>query len=491
MVAIGVVARFVAPSPLWLDEALTANLSSLPLGDIGPALRRDGHPPLYYWLLHAWSGLFGDGDAALRALAGIASVATLPLAWVAGRRVGGRSCATAALILFALSPYLIRYATEIRMYALVTLVVVAGQVAVRRALERPAAARLVPVAVLVGAALWLHYWAGYLVVATAVVVAVSGWRADARARRATRRVVVALGVGALTLLPWLPALLDQLARTGTPWADPTRPTTALATTLDDLGGTLLDAHLLGVTVALLAALALFVVPRGPGGGELAFVPSTVPGVRGELAVTALTLGLGGAVTYLTGGGYATRYAAVVVPLLLIAAATGVARLPRPGQRAATLVVASVLAVPGLADGVTTDRSQAGEIVAALDAQAADGDVVVFCPDQLGPAFSRGIGPDVDAIVYPTAAPPDLVDWRDYEQRNAAADPFAYADAVVERAQGRPVWLVWAAGYRTFDTQCELLASRLEELRTPPVPVVVDGGADYAEHAWLFRFDAPA
>jgi len=51
------------------------------------ALRHDGVPPLYYLLLHAWIGVFGDGDVAVRALSGAISVATLPVAWLAGWRV--------------------------------------------------------------------------------------------------------------------------------------------------------------------------------------------------------------------------------------------------------------------------------------------------------------------------------------------------------------------------------------------------------------------
>src|SRR5688500_3101197 len=55
VLALGAIAlRFRTDSPLWLDEALTVHIADLPLGDIGPALRHDGHPPLYYWLLHVW-----------------------------------------------------------------------------------------------------------------------------------------------------------------------------------------------------------------------------------------------------------------------------------------------------------------------------------------------------------------------------------------------------------------------------------------------------
>src|SRR5688500_3310172 len=78
-VAVGLVARFVSTSPLWLDEALNVNIAALPLGEITEALRHDGHPPLFYWLLHGWMAVVGEGDVAARSLSGLLSVASLPL----------------------------------------------------------------------------------------------------------------------------------------------------------------------------------------------------------------------------------------------------------------------------------------------------------------------------------------------------------------------------------------------------------------------------
>src|ERR1700750_2284107 len=65
LVAVGVVLRFVAPSQLWLDEALSVNIAKLPLGQIPGALRHDGAPPLYYVLLHFWMQLVGTGNLAV------------------------------------------------------------------------------------------------------------------------------------------------------------------------------------------------------------------------------------------------------------------------------------------------------------------------------------------------------------------------------------------------------------------------------------------
>ena len=128
-------------SDLWLDEALSVNIARLPLGDMLEALRHDGHPPLYYLLLHGWMEVFGEGDVAVRALSGIFSVAALPAGVGRGpppRRPGGaRSPAGAA----RLSPYAIRYTTEARMYSLVH---AAGPRRVPAARPRSGAARRGP-----------------------------------------------------------------------------------------------------------------------------------------------------------------------------------------------------------------------------------------------------------------------------------------------------------------------------------------------------------
>jgi undecaprenyl-diphosphatase len=53
------------------------------------------------------------------------SVATLPLAYLAGRREGGRIAAWGMLLLLATSPFAVHYATEARMYSLAMLLVTA------------------------------------------------------------------------------------------------------------------------------------------------------------------------------------------------------------------------------------------------------------------------------------------------------------------------------------------------------------------------------
>ena len=64
-VAAGVVARFLAPPELWLDEAQSVAIARLPLPELFAALEEDGSPPLYYVLLHVWTSAFGTSATAV------------------------------------------------------------------------------------------------------------------------------------------------------------------------------------------------------------------------------------------------------------------------------------------------------------------------------------------------------------------------------------------------------------------------------------------
>jgi mannosyltransferase len=470
-VVVGVVARFSAAYPLWLDEALTANIAALPVGDIPEALARDGHPPLHYWLLSGWMRVVGEGDLALRALSGLIGVASLPLAWLAGGRLAGPAGARWALVVTSLSPFAVRYATEARMYSLVMLLVLAGYLLLTDALRRPTWPRLSGVALVATALLWTHYWSAFLLAVVGALVLLRWWRAAGDRRAAAARVAGALIVGGLLFLPWVPTLLDQLADTGTPWASPSRPTDVVAVTLDDLGGGgWAEARLHGAVSLVLVVVAL--LGARAGRDQLVLGTRPTPVVRWELAVAGATLALGSVVAFAGRSAYASRYAAVLVPLLLLAVAVGFTVLPAV-LRAVTAVAWVVTALVGLGQNALVERTAAGDVAAAIAEGLEPGDVVVACPDQLGVGLQRALdqrGVAVDVVPYPAGGDARFVDWRDYEERNRAADPLAFADEV-EASAGTTVWVLWSSSYRTFEGDCEALVTRLGALR--PATVVVE------------------
>lgn len=493
----GVALRFADRSELWLDEALTVNIARLPLGDIPEALRHDGHPPLYYVLLHGWMELFGEGRGAARALSGVVSTATLWVGWLVARRIAGPRAAWATVVLLATSPYVIRYGAEARMYSLVMLLVLAGLLAIDDALRRPVPLRLLPVGVISGLLLLTHYWSIWLLGATILVLlGTARWRArhpERQAERAgtpssLRRAALGVAAGGILFLPWVPSFLHQLAHTGTPWADRVRPTAAVADSMLELGGKeVLEAPLVGALLVLLVVLGVF--GRTIDARRIELDLGTRGPVRAEAAVVGLTLGIGLLVSFVQGGTFTGRYAAVVVPLLLLVAGVGVARI---GHTAALWVIG--LGLVGLslgAAGYTAyegGRTQAGEVADAILADGAvAGDVVVYCPDQLGPAVDRLLPDELVGLAYPLLGEPDLVDWEDYEDRHAAADPAAVA-AEVQRRSGTEhrIYLVWQEDYRTLEGQCAALLQELSVARGAGTTLVA-ADSEFYEPANLTRF----
>ncbi|MBK9178053.1 MAG: glycosyltransferase family 39 protein [Acidimicrobiales bacterium] len=473
VVAAGVALRFVSASPLWLDEALTVNIADLPLSEIPEALRHDGHPPLYYVLLHGWARVFGTGDLAVRSLSGLLGVGSLVLAWFAGRRLAGRAGSIVAVLLLASSPFAVRYAAEARMYALVMVLVLAGYLLLWRALDAPTLGRLAPVALVTAALLYTHYWSIFLVGIVAAGLAWASWRGPRRA--AARWCLVAVAVGGVLYLPWVGTMLYQAARTGTPWGGPISLLDGLFVTLTDFGGgPRAEYRLLGIL--LIDAAALGVLARPEGAWRVVLELRTRPGVRAVAATVASTFLVGMVAGRLTESAFQSRYTAVVLPLFLLVVAYGVLAFAGRGPRSVVLALICGIGLLASIDSATTVRTQAREVADAIEASATPGDVVVYCPDQLGPAVGRELGPGFRELTFPTGDLPAFVDWVDYEERNQAASVRAFADRLLQSVEpDRRIWLVWTDGYRTFDEKCERLARALQSARGAEVIVPADPG----------------
>ncbi len=483
-VVVGVVLRFVTTSPLWLDEALSVNIASLPVGDIFEALRHDGHPPLYYLLLHFWMELFGGGDVAVRALSGLFSVTTLPLAWIAGRRRGGVAGAAAVVLLMTIAPFSLRYATEARMYSLAPLVALAAWLIADDLRKAPDRRRWIALALLTGLLLLTHYWAIYLGIAAVILL---GWRwARCGARDEAIRVGSALAAGAVLFLPWLPSFVYQATHTGTPWGTAARPTRVVLELSGGLGGgeRFTEGPLFGLSILALATLGAFVVETTRH--RLVLDVRTSTAVRPEVAIVAASLVVGVMAGLASNATFIARYAAVLVPMLFVAAGFGLATLPAAWPRRIVAVVVSLLACFGAYFNVSDARTQGEEVAVSINAGGGVGDVVVFCPDQLGPSTLRALDDGFDAVAVPTLERPDRIDWVDYAARNESASAGEIVAAILERAEGKTIWLVDALTYRTYEDLCPAVRQGLVGSRSADMVVSADSGV--FEPATLIRFD---
>ncbi|HEU4701534.1 MAG TPA: glycosyltransferase family 39 protein [Conexibacter sp.] len=158
-------------------------------------------PPLYYLLTWGWTRVAGDGEAALRTVSALALVAAVPVAYLALRRLAGERTALATAALTAVSPLLGWYALDARAYGLMVLTALLSAWAFGAVLERASARRLALWALAAAAALWTHWFAGFLVLGEVVALL---WL-----RRGTWHGVLLAGGAALLALAPLTGLLRE------------------------------------------------------------------------------------------------------------------------------------------------------------------------------------------------------------------------------------------------------------------------------------------
>ena len=500
--AVGVVLRFWTRSDLWLDEALTVNISRLPLGQIPGALRHDGSPPLFYFLLHFWMELFGTSDRAVRALSGVFGVITLPLMGLAGRRLGSRlgdplgprlgglTIGGTAVALLATSPFAVRYSTETRMYMMIVALALAGFLALDSALRRPTWPRLAAVAVLSGLLALSHYWSLYLLAAVLVMLAWLWRRGDGAGRGVTARAALRCGLAvvvgtAVFLAPWAPIMAFQLRHTGTPWSGRASFSAMVNAVSDFAGGGSSTGRALALLFFALAGLGLFGAARDRVRIELDL--RTRPTGRAMAWLSFGTLGIGVLAGYLARSAYTARYTAVGFAFFILLVALGVTSLADARVRYALVAAAVAFGLGSSTPNITTNRTQAAKIVRSLVAHAAPGDLVVYCPDQLGPSTSRLLPNRYVQTTYPRGIGPYRVDWVDYASVVRHSNPEAFARRVIARAgPDHSVWLVFSPDYLTIGTRCTALEQDLAALR-PHSRTFLLQNPSYFEHANLDRF----
>jgi uncharacterized membrane protein len=482
------VLRFWTVSDLWLDEALTVDIARQPIHELPYYLRRDGAPPLFYLLLHFWMGLFGTSDLAVRSLSGVFGVATVPLTWLAGKRLGGTKVALAATLLVASSPFAVRYDTEARMYSLVALLTVLGFLALDRALRSPRPGNLVAVAAVTGLLLYTHYWSLYLLASTMVWLLFEAWRGRPEWRHGARSGLVAMVVGCLTFLPWLPIFVFQSRHTGTPWSTPATFAAMVNAVASFAGGSTSQGRALALVFFALVGLGLFGaatdrrhilldIRTRPRGRPLAVV------VLGTLAA-AIVGGLA------TNSAFDARYASVVFIPMILMVALGLSVFLDRRVRVGILGVAVVLGLAASVPDVTTNRTQGGQVASAIARTGRPGDVVAYCPDQLGPAVNRLLPPDRYAqVTFPRGTGPEFIDWIDYAAAVGAASPVVFAQHLEHLAAGgHQIFMVWEPGYETFGLKCEGI---VETLQNDPAlrgtELVAGNDVSFYQPMYLVRF----
>lgn len=298
-----------AHAPYWMDEILTLWTARLPdVAAIWSALVHGAEftPPLYDWLIHALQRAGVTTALGLR-LPSIVAIyaAALATGAIVRRHAGIAPAALAAGIV--LSSGLFGYAVQLRPYALVT-AAFAGALALYDRPRPPSTRRSALMALLLGLAIGLHFYAVLLAVALGVLELV---RARVERRAPCRQTLAAVAVAACSILLWLPILIAARGHSGGDVGAPdyyARPVpVALVRSY---------AMLLGWLIVPLIGLLVANLPAGRAGGRLRATALVVAAVPIGVFVFALVVSRSYADRYVLAGGIgiALLFAALVQQL---------------------------------------------------------------------------------------------------------------------------------------------------------------------------------
>jgi mannosyltransferase len=186
---------------LWLDEAVSVYLASFPPLEIlrqGMTLQ-EPNPPLYHLALSLWMWIFGSGEGPVRLLSVFAGILYLPAVYLLGRRLLSQRGALLASLLAALSPFMVWYSQEARMYALVATLGVWSLYCFVRGLDTPRWYWWTAYVGVTVASLYTHFYAALLLPAELIFLLIYARRYQAALRRGAAAWVLSL----LGFAPWL------------------------------------------------------------------------------------------------------------------------------------------------------------------------------------------------------------------------------------------------------------------------------------------------
>jgi uncharacterized membrane protein len=324
--------RLAVPRGIWLDEAISIHQAHLSLHDLFENLYYgDRHPPLHHLSLWLTVRTFGDSEFALRLPSLIAGTLVIPAIYELGRELYDRRTGLIAAAFIAVSPLLVWYSQEVRMYAFVTLFGVLALLTQLRVIRNASMLNWAAYVLTTLALLWSHYF-GLLLIGVQqvifVVVLIQRWRSGAPVRALGLGFAFSAAVLVMQLVPLVVFAHNQFQSTHAAAGSPSGTYDPLSfyTVLANMAWALFGYHpdttteLLAAMWPLLILLSLLLLGRGGSRQTLMLgVAALVPLVL-LLVVSAFDPEL-----------FEVRYFLIVVPLLLLLIArliTGWIRKPR-------------------------------------------------------------------------------------------------------------------------------------------------------------------
>jgi hypothetical protein len=375
---------------LWFDEAGAVGIAQHSLGQIPGVVRANGGTPLYYWVLHIWTQIFGSSESATHALTVLCALATIPVAFWSGWTLSGRRAGLYAAVLFAFSAYVTHFAQETQPYPLLALLALIALTGFLVTFAQRRRWGLWPCAVALTLMLYTQLSSGLFAFGLFVAFGLLYRLAPAGERRdLLRDGAIAFGVPLVLFIPWIPNTIFQIAHATSPWQY--TPLRGADVPADLMGGERVNVTLL---VAVIVGFAPLASPARRRSREALTIYALIAGPIAGLLVARLAS--------IVATTWVSRYFGPMAAALLVLGALGAARAKVVGVAAIVLCI-GFLANPG--SFTPTFKSDMRDVAGELGPMLHAGDLVVvgqpeqtplawyYLPGRVG--FANTMGPVKD------------------------------------------------------------------------------------------------
>ncbi len=435
---------------IWGDEAFSISLSQQPLSTV-LAGTADTHPPFYPLLLFFWLRLVGASPFATRALSGLIGILVVPLIFGFAKRLftARPRVRWFAALLAALSPLLIYYSQETRMYELVAILALAstyfaarriGAEHPERTLSEQSESKRKSKDVFLRAAyfitttlaMYTHYSA-FFVLAAQNVFALIHLRKD---RAALARWIALQAALAITYVPWIVVqsafLSGKASGRFDEWGWRGIEMIFGKSFFAFSAGLTVDYPIIQIaTVVFLAIAALGVIASVetlPATSLLAPIYFIVPVVVAYIVNPIMPF-------------FYERYVLVALPGFIVTVALGLDSIARQRARAAMVIagLGVIVSVFSLANYYYNDayaKGKYGQMMAYVTSHAQPGDALILNNPLQKPLFAYYAPRGIPAFYFPDGAP-----LEDPQTRQQLAD--------TARTHAR-VWLVMFGNPAEYD-----------------------------------------
>lgn len=196
----------------WLDEVYVAKMVQLPIPELIQAIRSAFCPPFFHLLLNLWTRIFPVSEFWLRLPAVLFDVVGLFGLFLLASYLWGKKAGLWAVFLAAVSPFLVDYAQQARMYSLLAMLMLFSGYFLVRWIFETKTKWLFFYFLFTLLGIYTHYFAFFLLLTQNLFFFGYLWRSrsSGESRRSWRRWVICQSSLFLSYLPWVQPVLRTL-----------------------------------------------------------------------------------------------------------------------------------------------------------------------------------------------------------------------------------------------------------------------------------------